>query len=551
MPKLQLSQLSWKGAVPILLFLVFVITLTIIVVLTGRDPVVVGIEPAVVGPGERIIIAGRHFGDSSGTLRLAGVETPSSAITEWTDERIVLTVPQSADSGLLFVVTDGGSSSGALLQMKSSVPRSGGASYTPGTPQISSLQQTEAQIGGILVIDGKNFGTQRRTSRVLFSASTDSKVTSPVPAVISYPVWTDEQIRVRVPSGTESGFVTVDTAWGRSNPMRLHIERPAGQLIRTDRSEIAVWYGASVADIRLIDDEKAPPGAADVIMWLPEVQSGLAQSNIRFLEPGAAGDSAVAGDAIHAVRFEGADESISVEAVRTVVANRFGLQLEINPSRVSPAYEGESGFFDYYTRATPTIPADSEAFATVAASVRQGRASPYHIARAVYDWILEYMDYALYVEDRGAIAGIGRASGDDYTYATLFVSVLRAARIPSRIVGGVLISGRNDAYPHFWAEFFVPALGWIPVDPSLGDGAFPAGFAGPEDPSEFYFGNLDSYRLAFHHGYAENGPDRRNGLHFTPADPYSSQRTYVEAGEAIRSLTVDWRSPRLISIRSW
>ena len=550
MRKLQLSQASWKGGVPILLFLVFAVTLTVLVILTGRDPFVVGIEPAVVKPGDRLIITGKHFGDSPGTLRLAGVETPSSAFTEWTDERIMLTVPQGGDSGLLFVVTEGGSSAGTLLQMERSVPHSGGASYMPGAPQVSSLQETEVRIGDILVIEGKNFGTQRRASRVLFSALTDSGYVAPEPAMISYPVWTDTQIRVRVPSGTESGFITVDTAWGSSNPMRLRIERPAGQLIRTDRSEVAVRYGASVADVHLIDDENGTPGAADVIMWLPEVQSGLAQSNVRYLVPGPVARSAVIRDGICAIRFEDVDEAFSAEALRTVVADRFGLQLEINPSRVSPAYETQSGFFAYYTRSTPFIPADDEAFATVAAGVRRNRASPYQIARATYDWILDYMDYALYAEDRGAIAGISRAFGDDYTYATVFASVLRAARIPSRIVGGVLISGQGDAYPHFWAEFFVPALGWIPADPSLGDGAFPAGFPEPEDPSEFYFGNLDSFRLVFHRGVAENGPDRRDGLRFTPTDPYSGQRSYVETGESIDSLTVDWISPRLVAFRN-
>ncbi|MCK4516706.1 MAG: IPT/TIG domain-containing protein, partial [Spirochaetaceae bacterium] len=142
MRKLQLSQASWKGGVPILLFLVFAVTLTVLVILTGRDPFVVGIEPVVVKPGDRLIITGKHFGDSPGTLRLAGVEAPSSAFTEWTDQRIVLTVPQGADSGLLFVVTDGGSSAGTLLQMERSVPHSGGASFTPGAPQVSSLQET-------------------------------------------------------------------------------------------------------------------------------------------------------------------------------------------------------------------------------------------------------------------------------------------------------------------------------------------------------------------------------------------------------------------------
>ncbi len=551
MRSLQLSQLSWKGAVPILLFLLCVITLAILVILTGRDPIVAGIEPDVVSAGDRLSIVGRFFGDSPGSLRLAGVETPSSAFAEWTDERIVLTVPQGADSGLLFVVTDSGSSAGTLLQMESSIPHSSGASYTPGAPQISSLQETEAQIGEILVVEGKNFGAQRRTSRVLFAASTDSGDTTPQPARASYPAWTDEQIRVRVPSGAESGFVVVDTAWGRSNPMRLRIERPVGQLVRTDRSEVAVRYGESVADVRLVDDEQGTRGATDVIVWLPEIQSGFAQSNVRYLGSGAVLGSVESRDGIHAVRFENVDESFSVQALRTVVSDRFGLRLEINPSRVSPVYEGESGFFEYYTRSTRLIPADDEAFATVAASVRRNRTSPYQIARAAYDWILDHMDYALYAEDRGAIAGIGRAFGDDYTYATAFVSVLRAARIPSRIVGGVLISGQDDAYPHFWAEFFVPAFGWIPADPSLGDGAFPAGFIEPDNPSEFYFGNLDSFRLAFHHGFAENGPDRRDGLRFAPTDPYSGQRNYVEAGEAIRSLTVDWISPRLIAIRPW
>lgn len=551
MRKLPLPQFSWKGAVPILLFVVFLVVLTVLVILNGRDPVVVGMEPRVVTAGDTLVLAGRNFGDTPGTIRLAGTRAPSSAVIEWSDERIVLTIPRGADSGLLFVITDGGSSAGTLVQMENSIPHSRGASYAPGAPQISLLQETEAHIGDILVIEGKNFGAQRRTSRVLFSAVTDGGYTHPEPAAVSYPAWTDEEIHVRVPSGTESGFVIIDTAWGLSNPMMLRIERPAGGLVRTDRSEIAVRYGAAVADVRLLGDQAGVPGAADVVLWLPQVQSGPAQSNVRYLEPGAVVGSTARSDEVRALRFENVDESFVVEVVRTVVADRFGLELEINPSRVSPAYEAESGFFDYYTRPMTLFPADDDVFAAVAANARRGRASPYQIARAVYDWILDYMDYALYTEDRGAIAGFGQASGDDYTYATLFVSVLRAARIPSRIVGGVLMDGQDDAYPHFWAEFFVPAVGWIPADPSLGDGAFPAGFPEPDDPREFYFGNLDSFRLAFHHGYLENGPDRRDGLQIAPTDPSSSQRSYVEAGESIHSLAVDWFSPRLIAMRSW
>ena len=191
MQKPIMSRAFWKGAVPILLLLTFVIALVILVILTGRDPVVIGVEPSVVRPGDRLVITGRHFGDTPGTLRLAGVETPPSGVIEWTDERIVLTVPQAADSGLLFVVTDGGSSAGSLLQMERSVPHSGGASYTPGAPQISVLQETEVQIGDILVIDGKNFGTQRRASRAsrlrIQPSSSPRPRTSPSPTSFGVP----------------------------------------------------------------------------------------------------------------------------------------------------------------------------------------------------------------------------------------------------------------------------------------------------------------------------------------------------------------------------
>ena len=132
----------------------------------------------------------------------------------------------------------------------------------------------------------------------------------------------------------------------------------------------------------------------------------------------------------------------------------------------------------------------------------------------------------------------------------LLVSVLRAALIPSRLVGGLLL-GEDETYPHFWVEFFVPAVGWVPADPFLGDGGFPRGLKEPASPSEFYFGNIDSLRLAFHHGSAENGPVQRDGRPIAPPDPFSAQRNYLEVGSAIQSIHVDWSAPRLLSSRPW
>jgi hypothetical protein len=329
--------------------------------------------------------------------------------------------------------------------------------------------------------------------------------------------------------------------------MRLRIERPSGQLTRTGRTEIAVRYGVVVSDLRTA--EEGVPGSADVIVWLPLPGSGIGQSDIRFMEP-----LAPVGDprgVVRPVRFEGAETGFAATTNRTVVANRYGLSLEIDPSRVSPVYEGQSGFFSHYTRATPEIPSGHEGILAVAADLRRGRSSPYAIARAAYDWVLGHLDGTTYAHDRSALAGLTQAYGDDYTYTMLFVTILRAARIPARPVGGVLAGGRGDVYAHFWAEFFVPGIGWVPTDPFLGDGGFPARFPEPDNPSDYYFGNLDSFRLAFYHGHSENGPGNRDGVHVTPADPFTSQRSFVEYGAEVAELNVSWLSPRLLSSRMW
>lgn len=551
MPASRFSSLSWKRLIPILIFLALVVGLGILLFLLGRDPFVLDIEPAVVREGSRLEIRGRFFGDTPGRVRIAGTQVPSSSVREWSDRRIVLSVPAGTDSGLLFVETDGGASRGTLLQMERSVPRSDAPSYAPGSPEVFALGSDTVRIGDILVLEGRNFGRQRRNSRVLFAASTDSGHISPEPADISYPGWSENEIRVRVPSDAESGFVVVDTAWGRSNPMRLSIDRPSGRLIRGSRTEIAIRYGARVGEVVLAEDRTRAPGDSDVVVWLPAISSTPRQTGIRYVAPVSVISANSANGAVTRIRYESVGDGFRANPVQTVVANRYETTLEADPSRISPSYESESGFFSYYTAPGSLLPTRAEALISVAAQIRSGRASPYQIARAAYDWLLETMEFALYAADRSAIAGLEQGYGDDFTYATLYVSLLRASLIPARIVSGVIVSGDGYAYPHYWAEFFVPAIGWIPADPALGDLGFPAAFPRPEDPREYYFGNLDSNRLAFLRGFAEDGPDRRDGSHFTPEDALTYQRRYIEAGKGIAEFHGEWLAPQLVGFRQW
>ena len=58
---------------------------------------------------------------------------------------------------------------------------------------------------------------------------------------------------------------------------------------------------------------------------------------------------------------------------------------------------------------------------------------------------------------------------------------------------------------HFWAEFYLPRFGWLPVDINYGDE--PWGIK----ETNFYFGNMDNLHIAFSKGKVDfHLPDSEN-----------------------------------------
>ena len=102
-------------------------------------------------------------------------------------------------------------------------------------------------------------------------------------------------------------------------------------------------------------------------------------------------------------------------------------------------------------------------------------------------------DVASPAGNQGALAGLLAGSGVCEEYASLFVALCRASGIPARVVNGW---GRDrnswqDAWSpdanlrmhrHAWAEVFIPAHGWVTVDPTF-NRAGVAGLAGKSLPA--------------------------------------------------------------------
>ncbi|MBI4436453.1 MAG: transglutaminase domain-containing protein [Candidatus Omnitrophica bacterium] len=126
--------------------------------------------------------------------------------------------------------------------------------------------------------------------------------------------------------------------------------------------------------------------------------------------------------------------------------------------------------------------------------VTQGKVFPLEQGRAIYDYVLSHMQYDKTTPgwgngDTARACLVGKGNCTDFH--SLFISLARASKIPSRFKIGIPIpeqesEGKIPGY-HCWAEFYVDGKGWISVDAS-------EAWKYPEK-REYYFGTYDANRL--------------------------------------------------------
>jgi len=103
--------------------------------------------------------------------------------------------------------------------------------------------------------------------------------------------------------------------------------------------------------------------------------------------------------------------------------------------------------------------------------------NPYWIARKIYDHLLARMHYERVGGWDVAPKVLERGSGSCSEYTYVYIAMCRAAGLPARYVGSLVVRKDDASYDdvyHRWAEVYLPPYGWVPVDPSRGDKPTPA-----------------------------------------------------------------------------
>lgn len=174
---------------------------------------------------------------------------------------------------------------------------------------------------------------------------------------------------------------------------------------------------------------------------------------------------------------------------------------KVDPQRVG-RYDRRSALYRTYTRSygnTLITPAIRRTARKVVGAER----NPYLAARLLYRHILAEVKYsfvphlALWPRGEAESAYVERTRcGDCGAQSLYFAALCRALGIPARATGGFHLIAAAPS-PHFWAEFYLPAHGWVPVDTTMATLVDYLPDVPPADAGafrDFFFANQDDRR---------------------------------------------------------
>ena len=140
---------------------------------------------------------------------------------------------------------------------------------------------------------------------------------------------------------------------------------------------------------------------------------------------------------------------------------------------------------------------------------------------------------------------IRKEKGDAYDFAVIFTALLRACDIPAVTNAGILVSQDLTTQSHWWCEFYVDRVGWIPVDPALGAGMEYNRWADRpvEEDRDYYFGNMDSHHIVFSRGWSKLKPFSADNKIVQKPRSFALQSIWEEASANVEKYSSYWSVP--------
>ena len=532
---------------------------------------IASVVPAVGQAGDIMIIRGSNFGQMRGTnyVEIGGSRITASGYISWTENLIKLTIPSNVQDGLVVVVTQAGISKPGFFANEAGIPVAVVQNVKSSESQITQITPTNGAYGTLITIKGSDFGQTRGKSRVIFSANTeessssgnlgsgqgelaadfDFSLISASETDYDYEFWSDSEIRVRIPDGAKSGAVYVENEKGKSNAVNEGINfSTVGKKSYTSRKTYILQVNE---DIDSIDNKNE----TNITLRVPRPIQTSWQPMVKMTD---CVPEAVISDykntVIHQINLKKAtSKSEKIKFSQNFVVSTYAVNTKINEKAVKP-YSADLKsriLFKNAIKANSLIQSDNEEVCKLAEKIitnENGKieTNPYKKVRLIYEYILE--NYKLHDGLRKADASpldlLSSNKGDAYDMAIFFTTLLRSLEIPCQPIAGILVDSNMKTQAHWWAEFYLEEIGWIPVDISLAMGLKYNAFHPIENIREFYFGNLDGQHIAFSKGWnaIRQTLSTKSKIVYRPRT-YALQSIWEESSEGNVNYSSLWNDP--------
>lgn len=523
------------AVLPLGIFIILTIIYLVSSFLTGSKPKIDSIEPSVAFPGDFIIIEGENFGKASedGFVIIAGIRPTVSSFLEWTDTRIKLRVPDEVGSGRIFVKSHKNLSNGLLFTNKEYIPVIVSGPAGPGEPYLDSVFPEKGMVGERVTIKGLNLGSERGSSKVLFSffSSDASKKIACSELDFDYIKWSDHSLSVYVPDGATSGNIQITTDRGLSNSIYFEVTNPFGSKQYNQQRGYQLQYGVTVSNV--IADK-----VNSIQIWTPVIQSSLSQRNVESVfEPEPMWENYKGLNRYNLENLEPWNEYVLNQ---THWFERYAIETDINSSSIDSVYDKDRRLVSFYTKEDNLVPSESKTISDIVRSIVGNEKNPYLKAQKLYKYVIRRLDYVELTVSDNLIKSLDNRKADAYEYAVIFTALARNAGVPSRPVAGFLVYGNKQTKNHWWSEIYINGIGWIPVDPAMGDDMSLSDLPVRESNSEYYFGNIGSQHIAFSRGNIDLKRINPDGIINTKERFYSFQDIYEETSVSVQDYRTVW-----------
>ncbi len=528
-------------SIPVFLLIISVIAFIFNTRIAEGKPFVEELSPNVLSGGETLEIRGKDFGGTrdSSNVFVASLDILSKHILSWSDELIVIEVPDKAGSGLVTVGTGRGMSNPLVLVIDKNVPFISTGAYLPGLPFIETIDPSLGGAGSIVTIKGDNFGSNRNNSRLLFSSLFSKEVDTLGEDTIlkdfldvSHNLiisWKNKEISFYLPEFVSTGDVYIETESGFSNA--VYFEQSLNESGFTLENKKTYMFEQSILlkGSGITDESK-------VNLWFSSPSASLNQRNIVNL-PDSNIFSSFPCPEVTLYEVLNLKDSEEIGISQKTIVDVYEQKITLLPDEIIDNYDKRSPLYVQYTGSTDFIPADAARVKAVARSITRRKKSNYEKVRAIYDYVAARLTYSEELEVRSPDLVIDTQLGDSQAYSLLFTALVRSSGIPARPVTGILVDSIGNSKNHWWSEFYIQGFGWFPVDLALADGL--QLIDDIENPVEYYWGNIDNQHIAFSRGERSVSKLFPGGVVYSD-NQYTNVTHNVETDSSIAQLRSTW-----------